>query len=199
MEQLNSLSPIDADVESKPHVGSVSGPRRGIQEKIASSTPPRLIPRDLPYYQSRNKVQVDHNLGRQMIWTVIRFDFYHVLLRLPLYQSMAILLSVWTVFILLFAGIYVASDRHDPMVPCGLGPAGSPIPFYGAFAFSLETCTNSMPLEVDAAQCRRSATSYVVSSLPILGTTVGYGLPSSVNGALCVPEEVLRTVGTHVL
>jgi hypothetical protein len=86
-------------------------------------------------------MEVEHNLGLQLVWKLVRYDLFHVLLRMPLYQSAFLLFSLWTVFILFFAGIYVAIDRQDPLTPCGLGPVGSPIKFYGAFAFSLETCT----------------------------------------------------------
>eukprot|EP00522_Entomoneis_paludosa_P016587 CAMPEP_0172452828 /NCGR_PEP_ID=MMETSP1065-20121228/10367_1 /TAXON_ID=265537 /ORGANISM="Amphiprora paludosa, Strain CCMP125" /LENGTH=360 /DNA_ID=CAMNT_0013204949 /DNA_START=118 /DNA_END=1200 /DNA_ORIENTATION=+ len=54
--------------------------------------------------------------------------------------------------ILIFAGFYVWQDNQNPNKNCGLGEEGQPIAFGPAFAFSLETCT-----------------------------TVGYGLPNSVN------------------
>ena len=54
--------------------------------------------------------------------------------------------------IIVFAAVYVAIDRNDLEVNCGLGTEGNPIEFGPAFAFSLETCT-----------------------------TVGYGLPNGVN------------------
>jgi hypothetical protein len=107
-----------------------------------------LVPRDLPYYQSRNKVQVEHNLGLGLVWKLVRYDLFHVLLRMQLYASMTILLTVWTLFIIFFAGLYVHADRLEPLVACGLGPAGSPISFYGAFSFSLETCTFQHALEL---------------------------------------------------
>jgi len=66
--------------------------------------------------------------------------------------SLISLLLVWTLAIICFAGFYMAADRQDPSTDCGLGPPGRPIQFYGAFAFSLETCT-----------------------------TVGYALPSTSN------------------
>jgi hypothetical protein len=60
--------------------------------------------------------------------------------------------TIWTMFLLFFAGIYVWVDNADPQVDCGLGKSGHPIRFHGAFAFSLETTT-----------------------------TVGYGIPNSGN------------------
>jgi hypothetical protein len=155
METLNAFPPRTADVENNPPVAA-SAERELNNEENASSSPPRLIPRDLPYYQSRNKVQVEHNFGLSLIWKLVRYDLFHVLLRLHLYESLFILLTVWTIFILFFAGVYVATDRQDPLVACGLGPAGSPISFYGAFAFSLETCTSIASCSVLLAYCYRS-------------------------------------------
>lgn len=86
------------------------------------------------------------------IGKLIQHDWFHVLLRRPTWESLLFLLVIWTVAIIIFAGFYMAADRNDPAVNCGLGMAESPIEFHGAFAFSLETCT-----------------------------TVGYGLPSSSN------------------
>lgn len=66
--------------------------------------------------------------------------------------SVFLLLSVWTIAIIIFAGIYMAVDINKASQSCGLGKDGNPIIFGPAFAFSLETCT-----------------------------TVGYGLPSGTN------------------
>ena len=112
---------------------------------------PRFIERNRPFGQSRNRVNVKHNHGIK-IYTLLRHDWFHVLLRRPAWQSVSMLLTTWTVFIIIFASLYVWVDNQNPQLDCGLGPAGSPIEFAGAFAFSLETCT-----------------------------TVGYGLPNSVN------------------
>ena len=101
---------------------------------------PRLVRRNLPFEQSRTTVQVEHNQGWK-IYRLVRYDFFHFLLRRPTWQSIGFLLTVWTVFILLFGGLYYAVDRQNPNVSCGLGRAGDPISFNGAFAFSLETCT----------------------------------------------------------
>jgi hypothetical protein len=102
--------------------------------------PPRLVRRNLAFNQSRNVVQVFHNKSFG-IHLLVRHDFYHVLLRRPAWQSLLSLLFVWTIFILLFALAYVGVDNQDPNISCGLGTAGNPIRFIGAFAFSLETCT----------------------------------------------------------
>jgi hypothetical protein len=127
-----TFSPASSDVEAIP-----SSSKRGAE---APQQLPRLVPRNLPFHQSKNKMEVEHNLGMKLLWKLVRYDLFHVLLRMPLYQSAFLLFSLWTVFILIFAAIYVAIDRQDPFTPCGLGPVGSPIKFYGAFAFSLETC-----------------------------------------------------------
>ena len=82
---------------------------------------------------------------------VWKYDWFHVLLRQPTWLSLLALIGVWTAMILVFAGVYVAVDKKDTH-GCGLGADGDPIEFGPAFAFSLETCT-----------------------------TVGYGLPNSVN------------------
>ncbi|KAL7511630.1 hypothetical protein ACHAXN_008579 [Cyclotella atomus] len=49
--------------------------------------------------------------------------------------------TIWTLFLLFFAGVYVLVDRKDPEIDCGLGKVPNPIHFSGAFAFSLETTT----------------------------------------------------------
>lgn len=103
--------------------------------------PPRLVLRNLPFDQSRNIVQVRHNQGCWKMMFLVGHDWFHVLLRRPTYQSLLFLLSIWTFSILVFAGFYMAVDRQDPTVSCGLGEVGSPILWHGAFAFSLETAT----------------------------------------------------------
>ena len=65
---------------------------------------------------------------------------------------MLLIVTLWTALIVIFDGLYCAMDRKDAEVRCGLGPAGDPISFHGAFAFSLETAT-----------------------------MVGYGIPNGVN------------------
>jgi Inward rectifier potassium channel transmembrane domain len=130
---------------------------------------PRLVQRNLPYHQSRNELQIQNYIPTRaerayypqsipehytyyQLYKIFQSDWFHVSLRAPLYGTLTSLLIVWTLMIVLWAAIYMGVDNMNPNESCGLGPAGSPIKFYGAFAFSLETCT-----------------------------TVGYGLPSSVN------------------
>lgn len=116
-----------------------------------SSIPPRMVLRDLPLYQSKNRLAVEHNQGWNLL-KLLRHDWFHVFLNIPTCRSLVFLLCIWTGMILLFASIYMAFDNANPQIDCGLGNATSPIEFGGAFAFSLETCT-----------------------------TVGYGLPSGKN------------------
>lgn len=101
---------------------------------------PRLVPRNRPFHQSQNRLLVRHNLGYQ-IFKLLRHDLYHVILRRPIYQSLTVLLSIWTLMLIIFALIYRAIDEQNPETECGLGTAGNPIEFGASFAFSLETCT----------------------------------------------------------
>jgi hypothetical protein len=100
----------------------------------------RLVRRDLPFSQSRNRVIVRHNQGLK-IFRLIRHDWFHVILRYPKGLCLLCLLSIWTFFVIIFAFIYVAVDNRQPTVDCGLGKVGTPIKFGQSFAFSLETTT----------------------------------------------------------
>jgi hypothetical protein len=112
---------------------------------------PRLVYRNRAFHQSSSRVYVKHNQGTR-IYKLLRFNWFHVFLRWPTKWSLLTLLSIWTILIVLFGAVYTGYDNIQPNLACGLGVAGSPITFAGAFAFSLETCT-----------------------------TVGYTLPYSVN------------------
>lgn len=119
---------------------------------------PRLVHRNLPFKQSRQEIAVVNktifkSMRMQRILRILSQDWFHIFLRQPTYQSLPALLCLWTFIIVIFAFIYQRIDRDDPHTECGLGPAGAPIKFAPAFAFSLETCT-----------------------------TVGYGLPNGTNG-----------------
>lgn len=56
-------------------------------------------------------------------------------------MSAFILVLIWTTILFIFAAIYVQIDSREVEVECGLGKKGSPIDYYGAFAFALETTT----------------------------------------------------------
>ncbi|GMI37927.1 hypothetical protein TrCOL_g8819 [Triparma columacea] len=112
----------------------------------------RLCVRDLPFHQSSNKLRI-RNSKRARMGRLLSEDWFHVFLRLTTIESITYLIVCWTVFILIFAGFYVAADTVQPDVDCGLTKNSNEIlGFSAAFAFSLETTT-----------------------------TVGYGLPGSSN------------------
>jgi len=104
---------------------------------------PRLIQRNLPFKQSKNKVNVINRYGKHKHLHGMLFlhDWFHVFLRWPTTLSVFFLIVLWTVVILIFAVIYMKIDRRVPSVDCGLYEVGVPISFRAAFAFSLETCT----------------------------------------------------------
>lgn len=115
---------------------------------------PRLIERNLGFHQSKNVFNVKNKHGAtrwKWIWFLMTRDPFHVLLRLPTLLSVFLLCVLWTIVILFFAAIYIEADRRNPDVNCGLSVEGdgTPLRYYTAFAFSLET-----------------------------STTVGYGLPA---------------------
>ena len=56
-------------------------------------------------------------------------------------MSAFILVLIWTMFLLIFAEVYVLIDSQEVDIDCGLGKKNSPIDYYGAFAFALETTT----------------------------------------------------------
>ena len=101
----------------------------------------RLVKRNLPFFQSKNKLQVQNQHTHWRLFTLLKNDWFHVVLRWNLWLSLLILLSLWTLAIIIFAGIYMSIDRNDGSDDCGLGAPGEPIGFAAAFAFSLETCT----------------------------------------------------------
>jgi potassium inwardly-rectifying channel subfamily J protein 9 len=102
--------------------------------------PPRLVQRNLAFHQSRNILQVAHNKGFN-IGRLIRHDYFHVLLRLPLWKIVMLIIFSWTVVILFFAGVYYANGQMQSNPSCALGLNGTPVSFATAFAFSLETCS----------------------------------------------------------
>ena len=111
---------------------------------IFDNNVPRLVLRNLPYSQSHNNMQVRHNYTAMKIYKLIQHDWFHVLLRFPTIKSLFMLISIWTVFLVIWAGCYVWVDNSNVGVDCGLGPNGQSISFRGAFAFSLQTTTTGM-------------------------------------------------------
>jgi hypothetical protein len=102
---------------------------------------PRLVNRDLPFHQSRNRITVENEKHHSHIYPLLIRDWFHVLLRLPVLASISFLLVTWTSVILIFAKIYTKIDTYYVDDDCGLGPPGEPLSWGTAFAFSLETCT----------------------------------------------------------
>ena len=112
-----------------------------VPSKTVFSTKHRLVKRNLPFFQSENALRVASQHAEIRLFALLTKDWFHVVLRMNLWLSLLVLLSIWTVAIIVFAGIYMRIDRAQPHVNCGLGVIGSPIEFAPAFAFSLETCT----------------------------------------------------------
>ena len=109
---------------------------------------PRLVLRDLPFHQSRNRLQVRHNKqGSFKLFMLLKHDWFHILIRLPTSRSLPFLLAVWTGLLVAFAGIYVWVDHRKPDLSCGLSPPGDPMNFGRAFAFSLETATTGTSVD----------------------------------------------------
>jgi len=101
---------------------------------------PRLVDRNLAFGQSSNKIQLRHNQGVNM-YRLLRYNWFHVLLRWPTRYSFGLLLMTWTTFILIFALIYLWHDEVHLGGQCVLGANKGSIGWAGAFAFSLQTCT----------------------------------------------------------
>ena len=103
---------------------------------------PRLVARNLPFNQSKNRLQVKHNgYTKFKLYRLLINDCFHIWLGFPTLVSMLTLVFFWTFAIIIFASLYVALDNVDPLQECGLGSSGTPISFAGAFIFSLETCS----------------------------------------------------------
>lgn len=139
---------------------------------------PRLVKRNRAFHQSSNKVQLRHNQGAS-IYRLLRFNWFHVFLRWPTKVSILILLSVWTGSILIFALIYMWYDQGNVTNKCGLGGTeGQTLPFAGAFAFSLETCTTVGKFDLNVFSHKKTM-SRRLSYFFFWNT--GYGLPNGVN------------------
>jgi hypothetical protein len=116
--------------------------------RISQVVLPRMVHRNLPFFQSRNNVRMK-NSDTKLLWRLMILDWFHSLLRLPAYLSISFLLFLWILLVIFYAAIYWYLDNIQyGNIDCGLGPtlstqgtANIPIVFMGAFAFSLETCT----------------------------------------------------------
>jgi hypothetical protein len=75
-------------------------------------------------------------------WSLFQRDWFHTFLRWPTRYSLTLLVSLWTLTIVIFAGIYLAEHRAATTDTCRLAVGLSAgFNFYSAFAFSLETAT----------------------------------------------------------
>ena len=114
---------------------------------------PRLVDRGLAFHQSPNKVHLRHNQGWN-IYRLLRFNWFHVMLRWPSKYSFTFLVTAWTGQILFFALLYVWNDEVHRGGRCVLGGAnGEVIGWAGAFAFSLQTC-NTVGKDILEIGCR---------------------------------------------
>ena len=122
-----------------------------------NQVPPRFVKRNLPFYQSRNCLNIRlKGLSKHAGKMLLQEDWYHLLLRWDTTKSSLLMISTWTVTILIFAALYMLVDYIYYGIDCGLVNPDDPrrVLHYGAyFAFSLQTTT-----------------------------TVGYTLPNGTNG-----------------
>jgi hypothetical protein len=103
-----------------------------------------MIDRNLPFHQSRNKMNVRNLDPKRYLWRLQMIDWFHTLLRLPACLSVGVLLLLWITMVSFFAVLYWYEDHYFFGMggDCGLGITDTEsISFSGAFAFSLETCT----------------------------------------------------------
>ena len=140
-EQTTSEHMLPTDIHSGMH-----------STRTIFSSRHRLVKRNLPFFQSKNEMQVSNQHMEFRLWKLLWQDWFHVFLRMDIRLSLCLLLGGWIGCCLLFAFVYMYIDRINPAENCGLGGVGNPINFGPAYAFSLETCT-----------------------------TVGYGLPNGTN------------------
>jgi hypothetical protein len=138
--------------QQNAHISSSAGGSEGLRQRFGesgrsnsasslSAITPRLIARDLPFYQSRNNYVVTNDNHHSGMYRLQLRDWFHVFLRWPVFLSLFFLLVIWTAIILCFAAIYRAIDTTNKDTDCGLGDPGIPIAWGTSFAFSLETCT----------------------------------------------------------
>ena len=95
----------------------------------------RLLRRDAPFHQSGGHIYM-HRRGGVGVGLALQ-DFFHVALSMPILILFTGCLTLYTLVILLWAGLYSVLDH--PEVQCGIAPFGEHPQFYHAFFFSLET------------------------------------------------------------
>lgn len=100
----------------------------------------RLVRRDAPFHQSSGKIFMDRTAMRNKELNLIGLgDWFHVLLEGRSTYLVLLLITVYTVIIIIFAGIYMGIDGERSA--CGLAEPGTTLSFHTAFAFSVETMT----------------------------------------------------------
>jgi hypothetical protein len=145
VKQYGLLLPVSSYQHDQSNFGADTRADSKVSDSIIDVVPlPRLVLRNLPYSQSQNSIQVKHNYNFIKIYKLIIHDWFHVLLRFPTSQSLFFLIFIWTIFLVIWSGMYVWVDRSNVGIDCGLGPNGNSISFRGAFAFSLQTSTTGM-------------------------------------------------------
>lgn len=123
---------------SLPVVDSSSPPLISRLEGLKD--PPRLVVRNLPFNQSRNVLQVEHNQGLKITRLTLH-DFFHVLLRLPSAWTVLVFLILWTSSCLFFAALLYAIDPPEAGTECRLRSYDKPILYATAFAQSIQTAS----------------------------------------------------------
>jgi hypothetical protein len=109
----------------------------------SSTTTRRFIERNLAFHQSKNVMNV-RAFGRDY-WEMVMLlkeDWFHFTLRRHTLLSVTVILSVWTISVGIFAGLYQFIDNYYEFQDCGLSSSFGKLTYGGFFAFSLETCTS---------------------------------------------------------
>ncbi|GKY94722.1 hypothetical protein MPSEU_000437700 [Mayamaea pseudoterrestris] len=122
------------------------------KSKSSLQDPPRIVLRNLPFNQSRNILQVEHDEGFRMS-RLLRHDLFHVLLGLPTVTTMVLLACLWTANCLFFAAIIYAVDPDEAGTDCRLRSYDKPILYATAFAQSIQTASGvgyTLPVAVNS-------------------------------------------------
>ena len=87
-DEETMISTEKLDVMEAGGLASSATDERFVDGDTTKSTPlskpfPRLVQRNLPFFQSKNKVSVIHNKGVQIV-PLLRYDWFHVFLRWPM-------------------------------------------------------------------------------------------------------------------
>ena len=73
---------------------------------------PRLVQRDYDFHQSSNRMSVQTvNTIHTHLW-LRAYDWFHVLLRVPILVALILLIAIWTMAIVGWGGVYVWLSRQ---------------------------------------------------------------------------------------